>query len=190
VAQQALDAARSIGEELYRPRALWELAPHLPADLLREALDAARSIVNNGYRSAALAALAPRLPAELLRQALDAARSIGDEGDRYQALAALAPHLPAELLSEALDAARSFGKEWARSKALAALAPRLADPPLRDLSAAWAQTLQILADRTRSNLLADLCSLAPILVALAQPDAAAEFREVARAIADVARWWP
>jgi len=140
--------------------------------------------------------LVPRLPeherARVLSEALDAARSIGDTTDRFWALKELVPHLPAGLLSEALDAARSIeGWKWTRSPALEALAPHLANMPLEDLSVTCTRTLHVLADRTRPDLLGDLPSLAPILGVLAQPDAAAElFSEVARAISDVARWWP
>jgi len=197
---EALDAARSIEEELHRSRALAALVPRLPeherARVLSEALDAARSIENEKYRSLALTALVPRLPeherARVLSEALDAARSIGDTTDRFWALKELVPHLPAGLLSEALDAARSIeGWKWTRSPALEALAPHLANMPLEDLSVTCTRTLHVLADRTRPDLLGDLPSLAPILGVLAQPDAAAElFSEVARAISDVARWWP
>jgi hypothetical protein len=166
----------------------------LPAELLKQALDTARSLGAAEARSRTLAALAPHLPererAAVLREALDAARSIGAEGVRSETLAALAPHLPAELLKQALDAARSIGAAEARSRALAALAPHLAALPFGDLSTMWAQTLHVLAARTRPNLLADLHSLAPVLVALAGQNAPTELREVARAIEDVARWWP
>jgi hypothetical protein len=52
------------------------------------------------------------------------------------------------------------------------------------------ETLPALAARTRRDLLADLRSLAPVLAALAGPNASTELREIARAISDVARWWP
>jgi hypothetical protein len=98
--------------------------------------------------------------------------------------------LPAELLTQALDAARSIENEEYRSRALAAVAPHLAALPLSDLSTLWAQTLPVLAARTRPRLIADFRSLTPVLVALAGQNAATELGEVARAITDVARWWP
>ena len=196
---EALDAARAIADQGDRFWALAALVPHLPehgrAAALKEALDAARCIENDKYRSSALTALVPHLPeherASVLSKALDAARSIADQRDRFWALKGLVPHLPGELLGEALDAARSIeGWKWTRSPALEALAPHLANLPLEDLSAMWTRTVHVLAERTRPDLLGDLPSLAPILAALAQSDAADEFREVARAISDVARWWP
>jgi len=196
---RVLDVARSIGNEWARSCALAALAPQLPERerpaVLREALDVARSIGDEEARSCALAALAPHLlpdrerPA-VLREALDAARTIGDAGGRSWALAALAPHFPAELLREALDAARSIEDEGDRSSALAGLAPRLAALPLRDLSTMWTPTLPVLAARTRQHLLADFRSLVPLLHALAGQNAPTELGEVARAISDVARWWP
>jgi hypothetical protein len=194
----ALAAALSPRSNWSRSFALAALAPFLPADLRGEALAAARTIEDDDGRSRALAALAPHLPehsrAVVLGEALAAARAIGKERDRSKALAALAPHLPererATVLGEALTAASSIGDEEDRSGALAALALRLADLPLRTLSTLWAQTLPVLAARKRLDLLADLRSLAPILAVLAQPDAASEHGEVARAILDVARWWP
>jgi hypothetical protein len=94
------------------------------------------------------------------------------------------------VLSEALDAARSLGDEWTRSRALASLAPCLAALPLRDLSTLWTQTLPVLAARTRRSLIADFHNLVPVLAALAGPNAPTELRELARAIQEVARWWP
>lgn len=50
-----------------------------------------------------------------------------------------------------------------------------------------AETLPVLARRTRQDLLSDLESLAPVIHALGGEPAAAE---TFRAIQDVARWWP
>jgi hypothetical protein len=41
--------------------------------------------------------------------------------------------------------------------------------------------------RSRSELLADLAALAPVIAALGGPEAIAE---TCRAIEDVGRWWP
>src|SRR5208337_3794242 len=90
---QALEAARAIGDEGSRVEALAALAPHLTPPLLGPALEAARAIGDEVSRARALAALAPHLTPPLLGPALEAARAIGDEGRRSEALAALAPHL-------------------------------------------------------------------------------------------------
>ena len=113
--RQALEAARAIGDEGSRARALAALAPHLtPPSATRpgQALEAARAIGDEGSRARALAALAPHLtPPErdqALRQALEAARAIGDEGSRARALAALAPHLTPP------SATRPCARPWRR----------------------------------------------------------------------------
>ena len=47
-------------------RALGELAPHLPVELLSEALTIARSIEDSFSRAEAVSELTPHLPVELL----------------------------------------------------------------------------------------------------------------------------
>jgi DNA polymerase III delta prime subunit len=205
--QEALAAAREIRNESDRARALAGLAPHLPPDLLPEALAAAREIRNESDRARALAGLAPYLSPDLqvqaLREALAAAREIRDEATRAEVLAGLAPHLPPDLLPEALAAAREIEWEYARAealaaareiesesaraKALSALAKRLANQPLSWLYPLWAETLPVLARRTRKNLLSDLRALTPLIHALGGEQAVGE---TFRAIQDVGRWWP
>nr|MBC7245282.1 ATP-binding protein [Chloroflexota bacterium] len=190
-ARQALTYARQIPAEGARAEALAALAPHLEPDLraqaLAEALQAARGIWDEGARAGALAALAPHLEPALLAEALQAARGIWDEYSRAEALAALAPHLEPALLAEALQAARGIWDEYSRAEALAALAPHLAALPQPHLYPLWAETLPLLARRTRSNLLADLRALQPVIFALGGTGAVAE---AFRAIQDVGRWWP
>ncbi len=191
---EALAATRNIRHEGRRSEALAALAPHLPADLLAKALDAARSIRNGRYRARALTALAPHLPEGLreqaLTEALKAARSLPEKGrlgsPRSEALGALAPHLPPGLLSEALEVTLGIRDARYRAEALSALAPRLAKMPAERLYPLWAETLPILARRTRPQLLADLRALAPVIHALGGQEAVAE---TFRAIQDVGRWW-
>jgi truncated hemoglobin YjbI len=195
VLAEALAAARGIRDERWRAQALAALAPHLPPDerpqVLAEALAAAREIGDADDRAEALAALAPHLPPNLLPQALAAARGIRDERWRAQALATLAPHLPPDerpqVLAEALAAAREIGDADDRAEALAALAPRLAELPRPALYPLWDKTLPVLARRTRPDLLADLQALVLVIHALGGE---AAITETARAIRDVARWWP
>jgi len=181
---EALAVAREINYAYDRARALAALAARLP-ELLPEALAAAREIKDADDRARALAALAERLP-ELLPEALAAAREIKNEYHRAEALTALAERLP-ELLPEALAAAREIESEWFRAPVLTALAPRLTELPRPDLYPLWDKTLPVLARRTRPDLLADLRALVPVIHALGGGEAIAE---TARAIQDVARWWP
>ena len=87
---QALEAARTIGDEEYRTRALQSLAHYLP-EVSAEALEAALTIKDEYSRAEVLQGLAPNLPQELLLQALEAARAIGSESSRAQVLQVLAP---------------------------------------------------------------------------------------------------
>ena len=68
--------------------------------------------------------------------------------------------------------------------------PHLANMPHTRLVPLWTETLPLLANRTRRNLLTDLTALTPFFIALAGPNAAAELRELAQAVIDVGRWWP
>ncbi len=89
---EALEAARNIGDEYLRARALGDLAPQLPEALWSEALEAARNIGDEYSRARALGNLAPQLP-EVWPEALEAARSIGSESLRAIALGKLIPRL-------------------------------------------------------------------------------------------------
>ena len=113
-------------------------------------------------------------------------------------LHSLAGNLPPELVEElvrsgmwqprqALTYVRQMPDGWHRAKALAGLASRLAALPRPALYPLWDETLQVLARRTRVDLLADLRALEPIIVTLGGVKAVAE---TFRAIQDVGRWWP
>jgi uncharacterized protein YeeX (DUF496 family) len=185
VLAEALAAARDIGGEDDRAKALAALAPHLPLaqqpQVLAEALAAARDIGGEDDRAKALAALAPRLPPDLLGQALAVAREI--ESIDARTLALVGPS-PRPLKDWVLDKC-----EWeeTRSKARSALVRRLAALPRSTLYPTWDEMLPVLAARTRRDLLTDLRVLKLVIRALGGAKAIAE---TARAIQDVARWWP
>ena len=130
--EEALAAARSIGDDGLRAKAMAALAPRLAASgRPGEALALVRAIDERHLRAGALAALVPRLAGRpeqdrILREALSAVLEIPDASIRLTALGELAPHLGGPLLEEALAAARSIGDDGLRGQALAALAPRLA----------------------------------------------------------------
>ena len=170
---EALEAARAIGYQWFRSRALVALAPRLTEPLLREALDVARTIDREEYRAEALAALASHLtePSEreqALREALDVARMVDHpidlkmqyDGNRAEALAALAPHLTEPLLREALDVARTIDREEYRAEALAALASHLTEPSEREQALREALDVARRIDREeyRAEALAALAS--------------------------------
>jgi hypothetical protein len=197
VLAEALAEARAIGDDGSRSLALAALVSRLPDPereaILAEILHAARASGDDWGRSRVLVALAPHLSAGLLAEALAAARATAEGRSRSLALAALAPHLPeperAAVLAEALHAARAAGDDGGRSEALAALAPRLAGLTVPVLSSLWMETLPSLAAPTRAGLFANLRSMTLVLATLAGPDTPTEFREIARAISDVGRWW-
>ncbi len=91
------------------------------------------------------------------------------------------------MLPEALAAARAIQDQSNRADALSALADKLSKMQPGELFPLWQNTLHSLSLRTRSILLRDIAALAPVIYALGDRAAVAE---VARAIQDVARWWP
>ncbi len=181
--------------ETPRALALSALAPHLPepkrGGVLAEALAAARTIEDGEDRALLLRALAPHMPEPkrvgVLTEALAAARTIEDNKSRVEVLSALAPHLPEALLAEALAVAQAIEDERNREKALTALALHLAKLPIAMLYPSWRETLNMSANRFRSDLFVDLDAMRPIIVTLGGEKAMVE---AFRAIQDVARWWP
>jgi hypothetical protein len=99
----------------------------------------------------------------------------------------MAPHLHGALLHHGLTIARTISNGDFRASALAALAPRLKELPLRDMYEVWADTLHILAARTRQDLVQDLRALLPAIMNMG---GIAAIAATGRAIQDVARWWP
>ena len=159
------DRRRSDGFS-FRAKALSELAPQLPPELLSEALAITREISDESYRASALGALAPHLTSALLPEALLVMREISDESYRASALRALAPHLP-ELLPEALSVTREISDAFYCAWALGALAlqlPELLPEALsvtREISDAFycASVLSALAPHLPSKLLPEALAI-------------------------------
>ncbi|WP_446382250.1 NB-ARC domain-containing protein [Coleofasciculus sp. E2-BRE-01] len=179
---QALEAARGIQDEFCRAIALGNIAPHLP-EILPEELEAVRAIHSEEYRAYVLGQIAPYLP-EILPEALEAARAIQDERNRAVVLGKIAPHLPETLLSQALEAARSIHSEEYRTEAFGRLLPNL-KPSYFDFPF-WKESLDVLAYRTRKDLLEDISALSPVIIAFGGKEALAA---TARAIQEVGRQW-
>jgi hypothetical protein len=155
------------------------LAPHLPATLLRDALGAACAIDHPYARMEALEGLAPHLPDRerpvLLAQALD---SFPEPRQRASALTALASYLPATLLPDALDAARTILLySVARAQFLIGLAPHLPAALLPDALDA-ARTI----DDDPAARAQALIGLAPHLPDRERPTVLAEALDAARTI--------
>jgi hypothetical protein len=153
--------------------------PHEPTvlHLLHQAVAAASRFTDNDDRAGSLAALADEL--ERLQRHCNS--------DSDLALLAL---LPPEMLPGALQVAWHIKNEGDRCKVLAWLAIPLASLPTSTLRSLLLPMLRELARGTRSVSLAHLRALSPVVAALAGSDASTQFREIARGITDVGRWWP
>jgi hypothetical protein len=174
-----------------RSEAIVQLAPGLPSDLLERAYELADSIDTPAERAQALAAVLPRLPAE--RAAILAAEvltSLPADSDHYgYILRNMVPNLPDQLLVQALVLSCHLPNIWWPEVA-ALVAPRLASyarDHRSDVLPYVYTALRALAAQGRERLLRDLAALAPVLAALAPPQA---LGEVVTTIGDVARRWP
>ncbi len=203
---EALIAARAIGEERFRAKALAAMAERLP-ELWREVQVSARAIKDNvsraealiamaehlpeawpealaaigviwlaSERAKALVALAPRLPARLLPEALVTARAIEHELPRADALMALTPRLPAELLPVTLAAVRAIEYEYPRAKALVVLAQRL--PEIWPEALAVTRTIGNKVQRVEMRAALVQCLPTELLSEELQPEGLVEARAV------------
>jgi hypothetical protein len=91
-------------------------------------------------------------------------------------------------LQEALTLAQTVRGEGRLVAALMLLVPAyFAQLPSATLYPLWRKALPHLAAGTRQDLLANISTSAPVIIALGGPQAVAE---TFRAIQDVGRWWP
>lgn len=152
------------------------------------ALEIAQEMADKDDRVAAMATLAPLLPEPLAREVLTTAQGMDNERDRAGAVSGLAPRL-AELgyAQEALETVLQIESESSRKDALLRVVPYLLKLPRVTLCSLWRETLRNLARRTRSDLLSDLCGLAPIIAKLGGKEA---IIGTFQAIQDVGSWWP
>ncbi len=97
------------------------------------------------------------------------------------------PRAGGQLLADAVVIARDIVWRKVRVEALAALAPRLSNLSTAGLYRLWAETIPVLANRGREDLLDDLRVLGPVVLQLGGRTAVAE---IFKAIQDVCRWWP
>ena len=128
----AFQAARAIGNDEMRGRALGVLAKHLDTDQLTDALQTAVGIGDEHERARALGVLAKHLDADQLTDALQAARTIGDESQRADALTALAEYLDADQLTDALQATAAISNDYICQHALVTLVKHLDADQLTD----------------------------------------------------------
>jgi len=185
---KALATARGLPDKELRAGALAAIASRLGETVLREAMKTAKAIDDDVIRSYLLRDMLPNLAAlGYSEEALDSTRSIVFEDFRVSAIVAIEPYLGDTLVPKALELARAISRKRDRIKALVALALRLAKVPQSRLLPLWEEILGIAATCSRSDLLADLSALAPVIRTLGGPEA---IDETCRAIEDVCRWWP
>jgi hypothetical protein len=139
--RDALNAARSIEDEVTRRLTLEKLVGRLPNELLADALDMAREFGDDRVRGGALAAIAPflddRTRAAVLAEARFDARAIDDATDRSWSLMSHARATDrddrGDSLVDALAAAEAIWQDDERAMALAALVPDLPPELLGDV---------------------------------------------------------
>jgi len=188
--EQVLGEALAVAPDLLRQERLCNgdrteaesgLSPYPPeplkGDALREALATARAIRDAEDQVRTLLGLASHLPESLRGEFLMEAQMIEptswteDEVGLADILVRLGLNQPETLtgnvLREALIKTRTVQGTDERTRVLTGLAPRLANLPPATLYPLWCETLHLLATRTREDLLADLCTLVPVIAALA-----------------------
>jgi hypothetical protein len=123
----------------------------------------------------------------LAREAWTAIRDMRQDRPRANVLKDVAVKLPDELLSEAWEIANSIRDDSARADAYSALAHTLIRVPPAALFPRWCDALNTLSTRPRK----DLFNLAtPLCCTLERLGGTEALLGAARAIEEVARWWP
>jgi hypothetical protein len=113
----------------------------------------------------------PETLIELVTETLDAIRSNTDQADRAQTVLYLTPFLVEEL------------KNISMSEPPPGIAARL----LKDIRSLFEESLPVLARKTRHEMLREMHTIAPAIVAISNERA---ISEIVQAIRDVGRWWP
>jgi len=158
-----------------------------------KALNAVRYIEEGRSVIASLASLMPVVPkceqGAIAYDLLELAKRTEDVESRAQAIAVAAGNLSEDerrvALAEALEAAFAIQDEDARFRTLEALVPALLGLPSEILYSMWSANLR--GTGPRPQTLMDLAALLPVVVQLGGAEA---ITELARAVHDVARWWP
>ncbi len=175
-------------------------ASELSPALVTQAYEQAGQIEREEWRLIALLSLVPHLSPtqreEAIAASLDIIQGLWAIEEQLTRRAELLPYLPPEqqiaLVTEAIDYVRAVDDTQQRTDLLHVLAPHLATLPEITRHELWNETLSLLANRSRFDLLADFQAL---LLFLASLDSDLEtpapiFRELADAILQTARWFP
>lgn len=92
-----------------------------------------------------------------------------------------------EIIEKALDTASKIEDDDKRAHALQTMSLYLRNLPIDSLYFWWKKIIQVLRERTRSNLLMDIIILIPLITDLGEDET---LFKISQAIADVSRWWP
>ncbi len=183
-----------------RADALAHLASYLAPNLVTEALPVVHTIRDDWSRLHALVWFGPKLvQLGALDEALSAAHAYikrmhwgtlwHSEGQRFVLLdlvSELPPALQGKVLSEALESARAIEGYGYRAEAITKLLPVLTELPAPLLFPLWSTTIHQLSQRWRTDLVADLHVLTPVIAALGGRSG---LLATAQAITDVSNWF-
>lgn len=122
----------------------------------------------------------------MIDNAIEDLKLLTDEFDRKKLLDVF----PSQLLDShdamsALVLARSSNNTELRATTLSKITPYLAQISVEELYPLWSDTLHILGQRSRTDLMTDLHTLEPMLSALEYTSV----DRIAEAIQQVGRWW-
>jgi hypothetical protein len=190
---QVLKDARALEEDSDRVIAMAALVPHLDEPLksetLNEVVKGVEVLDEILYKAEALANIASLISEELKSKTLRLIQNetYVDESDRAYTVAVAAALLPISDLPQALKDSFNIIDEDMRIYAISALAPHVAKLPRQVLYPLWKETLSVLSEQTRRELISTLRALVPVITALG---GAEDIEEAYRAIEDVGRWWP
>jgi len=193
--RQALAAARAIGEKEKRATALAGLAPHLPPIEREEARCEANAIAdtiwNVQQRNYVRVGFGFTVPQIMVRQPTGAELAhqgaTGATTSRREKTSGPCSVEWEQTVVEALETAWEIKDASRRAEMFAVLAPQLTRFPSALLHSLWTRTLHRLAAYTRTELLASLQALTPVMLSLGGASAVIETRQAIRL---VGRWWP
>jgi hypothetical protein len=137
----AIDAARTMEDEVYQVQALIALAPRIGKTLLSEALNIVRAMKDKAKRAQVLEALVSSLPdtqkGERVQEMLQVLQVIKDEVQRVQFVVGhapyLSPNLPSDRIKRVLDALTTMIDQENITRTLKALIPTIAANQLEDV---------------------------------------------------------
>ncbi|AKB64636.1 hypothetical protein MSMAS_1440 [Methanosarcina mazei S-6] len=198
--EKILDATLKIkGNNYAKAEALSVIVPYLERqkkeEIIEKILDAAYKIENDHVRANTLLTIVPYLDdqkkEDFIEKILNVASKIKSGIGISKILLSIDPKLDGqkkeELMEKAFDVILKIENDNKRADAFNIMLPHLRNLPTDNLYFWWRKAIQILRERTRSNLLLDIIVLIPVISELGEDDI---LFEISQAITDVSRWWP